>query len=430
MKCRNDVLMEKIGINKLDKNVEVTLEALSNLPDCRQINAKSYVSIAVEGETTPAPTFNRFKMPKNQFECMRTGCQNSGTLYPGSGAGTVVYRVTGDATAYAAGVITFYVTTNDAVEVMISDASDFTNADKYTITPASAASDGFYAIVVDLSQTATAVGTGWSATGNGAYISIKIAAGAGLSSIAVFDSIEDFETSRVVKIGCLTELSSDIAIAAAEATCWSHGYDTSSDVSIERTITGNKITPNYWWLNPLHGKGTATKAFILTTQERTVVADSGYGTVVLSDIDPDECGFLSVSTGVNCNITTSQLQKLSVPMKVALDEGHYFVLPNEDGSSTIYFNSALVGETVIVSYPKSVEVEEEVGDAANIGEVRVRYTESYVTTDGTQYVMVFNNVLVTSFPYTINEDETTFSFTITIQPDTDGHLYHRYRVLN
>lgn len=430
MKCRNDVLMEKIGINKLDKNVEVTLEALSNLPDCRQINAKSYVSITVEGETTPAPTFNRFKMPKNQFECMRTGCQNSGTLYPGSGAGTVVYRVTGDATAYSAGVITFYVTSDDAVEVMISDTSDFTNADKYTITPANAASDGFYAVVVDLSQTATAVGTGWSATGNGAYISIKVAANAGLSSIAVFDSIEDFETSRVVKIGCLTELSSDIAIAAAEATCWSHGYDTSSDVSIERTITGNKITPNYWWLNPLHGKGTATKAFILTTQERTVVADGGYGTVVLSDIDPDECGFLSVSTGINCNITTSQLQKLSVPMKVAVDEGHYFVLPNEDGSSTVYFNSALVGETVVVSYPKSVDVEEEVGDMANIGEVRVRYTESYVTTDGTQYVMVFNNVLVTSFPFTINEDETTFSFTITIQPDTDGHLYHRYRVLN
>lgn len=424
MKCRNDVLMEKIGVNKLDKHVEVTLEALSNLPDCKQINTKSYVSITNDDESDPTPTYNRFKTPKNQFECMRTGCTSSGTLYPG--AATVVYRVTGDATDYAAGVITFYTIGTDPVEVMISDTNTFTNADKYTVTPGIAAADGFSAVVVDLSQPATAVGSGWTASGAGSYISIKTAAGQGISSIAIFDSIEDFETSRVVKIGCLTELSSDIAISAAEATCWQNGYST-SDISIERTITGNKITPNYWWLNPLHGKGSATTGFIVNTEERVVEAG---GTILLSDINPDECGFLTVAIPNGCDVTGSQLKKLSVPTTIALDEGHYVAINNEDGTVTLHFHQSLVGVTLQVSYPKLVEVEEEVGDIGNVGDVRVRYTESYTTTDGTKYVMVFNNVLVTSFPYTINEDETVFSFTITIQPDNDGHLYHRYRVLN
>lgn len=425
MKCRNDLLMEKIGINKLDKMHEVTLEALSNLPDCKQINAKAYVSVtATDSGTEATPTYNRFKNPKNQFECMRTGCTNSGTLYPG--AATVVYRVTGDATDYAAGVITFYTIGTTPVEVMISSTSSFTNADKYTVTPHTAAADGFSAVVVDLSQTATQVGSGWTPEVTGAYISIKVADGQGISSIAVFDSIEDFETSRVVKIGCLTELSSDIAIAAAEATCWQNGYDT-SDVSIERTISGNKITPNYWWLNPLHGKGTATTGFVLTTEERVVGTD---GTILLSDINPDECGFLTASIPNSCDVTGAQLKKLAIPTEVAVDEGHYLALNNEDGTVTLKFHTSLVGATIMVSYPKLVEVEEEVGTVDNIGDVRVRYTETYTATDGTKYVMVFNNVLVTSFPYTINEDETVFSFTITIQPDNEGHLYHRYRVLN
>lgn len=424
MKCRNDMLMEKIGINKLDKMHEVTLEALSNLPDCKQINTKSYVSVTATGGGEATPTYNRFKMPKNQFECMRTGCTSSGTLYPG--AASVVYRVTGDATDYAAGVITFYTIGTSPVEVMISDTNTFTNADKYTVTPGVAAADGFSAVVVDLSQTATAVGEGWTSSVTGAYISIKVADGQGISSIAIFDSIEDFETSRVVKIGCLTELSSDIAIAAAEATCWQNGYDT-SDISIERTITGNKITPNYWWLNPLHGKGSATTGFILNTEERVVGADA---TVLLSDINTDECGFLTVAIPNNCDVTGAQLKKLSVPTVVALDEGHYVAIDNGDGTVSLHFNESMVGTTVMVSYPKLVEVEEEVGDISNIGDVRVRYTETYTETDGTKYVMVFNNVLVTSFPYTINEEETSFSFTITIQPDNDGHLYRRYRVLN
>lgn len=428
MKCRNDVLMEKIGINKLDKQVEVTLEALSNLPDCKQINAKSYVSITDGGgQAVTTATYNRFKTPKNQFECLRTGCTSSGTLYPG--AATTVYRVSGDATDYAAGVITFYTIGDDPVDVLISETSTFVNADKYTVTPYNAAADGFSAVVIDLSQPATAVGSGWTPSGAGAYISIKTVAGQGISSIAIFDSIEDFETSRVVKIGCLTELSSDIAIAAAEATCWQNGYDT-SDVSIERTISGNKITPNYWWLNPLHGKGTKTTSFVLTTEDRVPEAEGGFGVIVLSDIDPNECGFLTVAIPNGCDVTGSQLQKLSVPKPIALDEGHYIAANNEDGTVSLYFNSALVGVPLTVSYPKLAEVEEEVGDVNNIGNVRVRYTETVTTTDGQKYVFVFNNVLVTSFPFTINEDETVFSFTITIQPDNEGHLYHRYRVLN
>ena len=66
MKCRNDVFMSKVGVNKLDKAQEVHFDVQRDLPDCKKINTKNYL-------TTDAatPSFNKFKTPANQFECMR-----------------------------------------------------------------------------------------------------------------------------------------------------------------------------------------------------------------------------------------------------------------------------------------------------------------------------------------------------------------------
>ena len=90
---------------------------------------------------------------------------------------------------------------------------------------------------------------------------------------------------------------------------------------------------------------------------------------------------------------------------------------------------------VKVAYPKLVEVEEIIGDFDYLGEKRVRYTEtvSVMTGDGrvdSQIVTIYDNVLVTTFPDTINEDETEFSFTVRIQKGRDGHIFHRYKIVD
>lgn len=430
MKCRNDVLLEKIGINKLDKNVEVTLEALTNLPDCKKIKADKYMSLTnsnPEGEEATA-TFNRYAVPTNVFECERTGCINSGTLYP-SVPSDVVYRVAQDAVEFAAGVLTFYASASGEVKVAISSDVDFKNAKVFT--KAVTVDGDFAPVVIELADAnAEVVGNGWIPSSAGAFLKISTDEDMGISSIAIYDSIEDFETSSVIKIGCLTELSTDFDISEAEATCWSSGYDT-SDISIERTITGNKVTPNYWKLNPLIGKGSATDGFVMNTVEKVVEENGDYdfGIVTIADKAQGECGWISAAMADSCDVTDSQLIRLTIPTEVDVDEKHYFVKENEDGSTTFYFNNSLVGKTVMISYPQAVEIEQQIGSVDNVGETRVRYTETVTYTDGTREVFVFPNVLVTSFPFTINEDETEFSFTISIQPDSKGHLFYKNRII-
>lgn len=440
-RCGNDVLMGKIGLEKLNKNIEVTLEVLDYLPDCRRINTKKYVDIKpTDSEAEANPFYDPNDVPENRFECMREGCINSGTMYPGV-AGETIFRVQYDAVEFAAGVITFYVkNAENPIKVKLSETKDFTDADVYNVVAneSAADADGFVPVVLDLAAVAPSevIGEGWNASRHGAYISITDGEDIGISSIGIFDSLKDFITSNIVKVGCLTEIGTDFEFEMAEKTCFANGYDTSSRDPIERNITANKVSPNYWILNPLNKRGSATTAGVLTTVTQTVQAEGQYGTVVLPDLYQEECGFLSAELAKGCSVADRQLSRLSVPVLVDL-ENHpdkFVAINNDDGTTTLYFNKKFVGQDVNVSYPQQVDVEEEVGSFDNLGRTRVRYTETFHTTTGSgqdeTIVFVYNNVYITGFPFTINEDETEFAFTAVFDEDNEGHLYHKYTVKN
>lgn len=433
MRCGNDVLMNKITNNKLDKNVELFLTVLNNLPDCKKIRANKYLKI-VDGTGTEIPTppqFNKFNVPENMFECDREGCINSGTLYPQAADGNVIYRIPYDAVEFAGGLITFYVTgfTGSATAtVKISDTDDFTNADVYEPT-VEVKADDFTPVIIDLSQTPdTTAGTGWTATRSGAYLSILVPnANAGISSITIFDSKDDFKTQDVVVVGCLTEIGGDEEFDEAEATCWNSGYDTSADNTKEVEVTGHSVTPNYYKLNPRYGRGTATTGWKSTNIEATVEAEGDYGVVILPDMKQDACGFLGVDLADSCDVTGAHLERLTIPTQIALDEDQFNAIPQSDGTTKIYLNKSLVGSPVKVTYPQIQEdIKERVYSDENLGGVRVRAEQVITQSDGVKIVRVFDNVLVTSFPGTINEDETEFSFTLSVQRGANGHRYREY----
>lgn len=435
-RCKTDTLMSKIGIDKVNKLQEVDFTVNTNLPDCRRINASKYVSGADDA------SYNRYKIPDNQFECLREGCINSGTLY-NEGAETV-YKAQYDATEFAAGVLTFYalMPVDGTATVKISDTQSFADADSYTVDLKAVpdGKDGFKAVVVDLSKEPTAtIGEGWTPSSIGAYIFIEIKptdeeadkSGIGISSISIFDDIADFETTAHVKIGCLTTVGGSWDLDAAEATCFGNGgYDEESLDSFEKTITGKALTPNWQLLNPLFGKGTAVEAWDNETVEKTVIADGDFGVVTLADKFDGECGFLSVALADSCNVTDAQLTELTVPTKVDVDEKHYIVIDNEDGSTSIYFNKEHVGAPVIISYPKTAEIEEWELNESNIGDRRVRLSYTRTQTDGVKWRFVFDNVLITSFPDEITDEESEFEFTITIQKDSNGRFGRAYRILS
>lgn len=426
MKCRNDVYMRKIGAEKLDKTVEVDFDVQRNLPDCRKINARKYVST-----DATSPSYNMYKVPANQFECMNNRCVNSGTLAIGTGK-KAVYKTTNGAD-FSAGVITFYVTSDvTAAKVTLSGTTDTTDSWEFDAVLGGASADGFKAAIVDLTQTPTVRGDGWTPGEGNVYITIALTGGAsaGLSSIAIFDDMTDFETSSHVKIGCVTSVDGSWDLDVAENACFANTYDTSTTPTFEKTVTGSKVTSNYWRLNPLFKRGTATQGFDIVTVERTIVSDSGYGKVVIDDMDQDECGFFSAQLVEPCVVGDAELEKLAFPTSVVIDEAQYVLVDAGSGVTNVLFNDEHIGRKVLISYPKLVDVEEYVFNADNLDEIRTRMSYVRRYTDGKKYRFVFDNVFVTSFPDALTEEEGEFEFTISIQPDANGRYGRAYKIID
>lgn len=425
-KCKNDVLIQKVGVNKITKSMEVDFDVFRRMPDCNRINAKNYYSAAT------TPSYDRWHVPEDVFECDKTECVNSGTL-SGFGA-NVVYAVQGDVTEWAAGVIAFYTlaAASQSVSVEISDTANFTNSATYAAAQTSGVHDddsAFNAYVVDLSQTPTAsTGTGWSATGNVAYIKFTGTNFTSLSSIAIFNEALDFNTSTVVKVGCLSGIDGTFDLEVAEATCFNPAaYDVDALTSIERTITGNSVTANYMLLNPLISRGKEATSFDIETIEATAVDVGAYAAVPLQGLDTDQCGRVSVAVAGVCAPHDGILTRLgSSGIKLEADQ---FALVTLDGVPNIIVNEILAGKVLTISYPKKVNVEAFDICAENLETVRARMTYVKCHTDGARYRFVYDNVLITSFPdgFT-NDGEQEFSFTVTILKGKDGCFGHVYRI--
>lgn len=441
-KCKNEKFMSTVGVNKLTKNVEVDFDVQRNLPDCQKISANKYITAGGSTKASPgsAPRYDRFRIPKNQFECMQGACVNSGTLFVDATEQTI-YKFKLNPTEFAAGVLTFYAYgTTGTATVLLSNTAEFTNADQYVINLAdmSNGDDGYTAVVVDLAQTPTDVGTGWDVAGDVIYVGIALSEATGLSTIAMFESMDDFAVSTHVIARCLTGVDGSFDLDVAERTCFKGGqFDTSDLSGIEKTVTYKAITPNFWRLNPMYNKGYMTKAWDRETVEMTVKALSGgnYGYVTIDDMDQNECGFISIQVQYDCrdsqNVSEAMLDRLSIPSRVDMDGGHYQLIDNGDGSTTILFNAMHIGRNVLIAYPKVVEVADsfEITDE-NVNEVHTRMSYVKCFTDGSKYRFVYNNVLVTSFPDALSEDdEQEGELTLNIQRDANGRFGYAYRII-
>lgn len=426
-RCTNDVLLNKIGFNKLDKNDELSLRVRRDLPDCRKINAKNYFQIA-EGASE---SYSKYDRPDDLFECNREGCVNSGTLKIATAAKAVDYFIRHDATEFAAGILTFYTRSAAAatLTVTISDSAEFTNADVYTVSIPSTTAPEFHPVMIDMSQTPTSVeGNGWEASENGAYIRFS-SSGADfeLSSIAIFDSLEEFELNDVVKVSCLTSVGGSYDVSLVEEACNAARYD-DTITSLQFPFTGTRVTPNYWKLNPLLSRGDNGTGFDLATVKKTVIAGSGaissYGTIVLPDLNQEVCGFITAQVADACDVTDAHLNPVSAPAPVDLNPVQFQVI-----GTNVLVHSSLIGQELLISYPIEVEIEEWVANPDTLNDVHVSLVWRRETSDGVKYVDIFENVFVTSFPATITNTEATFAFTLTVSRDKDGNFFRQQRIL-
>ena len=439
MNCRNERLLSKVSRKKIDEQMELHFSVQDALPDCRRINARDYIELSGEGATA---TYSRFNVPANRFECFGAQCVNTGTLSVSGGA-VVKYRANFNALDFANGAFAFYAT-GSTLKVAFSNEKAMTNSDVYNVSGLAAGAligtavndttgaQQMASVNIDLSATPDEVtGKGWEPSEGGVFITITSDADFSVSSMAFYESIDDFVLNDVVSVGCLTSIDGDIEIDAAEETCVDGGgYDTEEFSGIEKTITATKITPNFHKLNPMIKKGSAVKGFDMRTMEVTVGSD---GTYTVPDLYQKECGFIVVEINDPCRVEGSKLSRLEVGNvgNVTLDEDKYAVVFNADGSTTFKFNMSLAGKEVVIAYPQEVDVEEYSVGKANINDAkRVRMAHRAYYKGGYTYMKVYNNVLITSFPDSDSNEDSEFEIGINIRQDESGHFYHLYKLLN
>lgn len=430
-RCKNETLLRKINIPKLTKeHSEVSFTILHDLDNCRRINTKDQL---LEGKGT----YTKYLVPKNRFECLGEGCMNTGTFLVGAvdSPEQAMFYAKFDMTEVANGAITFYIfDRNKAVHnitVAISETEAMTNADSYTVSVAAGDydEDGFAPVIIDLTTTPTDIGNGWTPNQIGAYISIvpDEAVPWGISSISLFESMEDFATIDVVKVGCLSSVGGTLDPSLIESACNKAKYNDQMG-GLSFNVTGRNATPNYWKLNPMAGKGKAAKGFIIATVEKTIGNDN---TVTLADLYQDECRFISVQLKNACDAWETELTQIFAPVGMTnLAPDHYQVIKQADGSTKLKFAAGLAGQDILVSYPREADVDETVVNTDFLNSTHVSMAVPVCEEGRVMRMLVFNNVYITSFPYSLSENDTDFSFSINIQPDRGGDYFHNYKILS
>jgi len=453
-RCGNTILANKIGYAPITDNTEISLAVATEMEDCVLVNTKNFDSYCGNAAGTTA-IYNAFNVPEDLLQCLPRGCRNTGTLTvtgtPGGEVGaTFLHRF--DATEYVTGVLMAYfsfpaagefevsLTIGDITQDLDLPGANFYNYAK-TVTV-----DGpkTLPIIFMLDELPTEIGgLGWEATSAGAAIELSIRpldpATVGIleiSTISMFTSIEAFQLNDVIKIGCVEDFSGDVTLDVTDSMCFGSGYDTST-VSIERTFTGSSVTPNYWKLNPLESAGQLETGWVTQRQMMTVEVETrpegDFGFIQLPDINLNECSFVFIQRAANCNVADSILNRVNTPQAVAIAEDQFILLDPAmttiSDSGKILLNEALIGEELIVSYPQEVEVNHFVANTSMANARRVRLSFERETTDGTRENIIFDNVLVTSFPQSITREETTFAFTVSIQRQANGNFYDRFVVI-
>lgn len=433
----NETHFHSYSKSKLENTTEVTFDLQEDVDNCKKVMTKNHYAVVGTGK------FRRFDKPESRLECNADGCRNSGTEYitPATGAkASASYKLAFNAIDFAAGIVTFYVKAEDAVNLTVTLGSDaeFKDADVYKVAVKKADLDamGYAMVTVILADVPNATeGSGWSASEAGAYLKIendKAGEELAISSISVFDSIADLTTGATVKISCLSEITNDITAEVTEETCGANTYDTSSDPSLEVSITGTMVSGDLWKLNPYAKRGQVVEAFTINTASLTATAVDGYATVTIADHFQSECGFFGVQIDDACDagkITLERVQNFGVLDPKALTPDQFMVKANEDGSSTVYVNAEYSGHKILVSYPKTVDTEEIILSKDALGTRRARVAYPQKMSDGTEYNMVYNNVLVTSFPGGYSSDSNDIAITLRLLPDADGVYGHQYKVL-
>lgn len=438
-KCSSENFTFRLDqVGKLKNEDIVLIDILDDLSSCAKINTRT---AGTTGTGVTGLFFNAANVPEDAFGCSKNKCFNTGTLQ-GTASGTTVtfpeITKTMDATLYAAGLLTGYVLLPEAssaitVSVTIADYYDstFANTDTYSVTINPELGAGLYPFVIDLgTEPTSSEGNGWTPSTLGVRIKaglagVKSADVVGISSFAFFESIEDLQIDKTVIVSCIDSIGDSQSFDVVEGACSTSEYDPNSG-TMTGTITANKVSGNFWLLNPTAYKEDTDSIGIPSIVTRTVTSETingvEYGVIQLSDMVEDECGFIYIQTP-GCANNASELIRVSSPQPLTLDATQYQVLSTASGLANlgkILVSKDWVGQELNIVYRKAVDAEVIVVKD-EFKSYHVRMIAPLNKKDGSTEYHIYENVFLTSNANNISRSsETTVELQFNVAADDNG----------
>ena len=438
-KCSSETFSFRLDqVGKLKNEDIVIIDILDDLSSCAKINTRT---AGTTGAGIADLYYNAANVPEDAFGCSKNKCYNTGTLQGSASATSVTFPElvkNMDATLYAAGLMTGYVLLPESenainVTVTVADYYDttFTNTDVYTVAIKPELGAGLYPFVIDLGTAPTSTtGDGWTPSSLGVRLKVALATVAaddvvGISSFAFFESIEDLEIDKTVIVSCIDSIGDSQSFDVIEGACAASEYDPNSG-TMTGTITANKVSSNFWLLNPtayLEDDDTIGVPSIVT---RTVTAETingrEYGVIQLSDMVEGEYGFIQIQTP-GCANNATELVRVSSPIPVALESTQYQVLSTASGLANlgkILVSADWVGQELNIVYRKTVD--------ADIIVVRDEFKSYHVRAiaplnkkDGSTEYHIYENIFVTSAANNISRSsDTTVELQFNVAADENG----------
>lgn len=438
-KCSSESFTFRLDqVGKLKNEDIVLIDILDDLSSCAKINTRT---AGTTGEGLTGLFYNAANVPEDAFGCSKNKCYNTGTLQGTASATTVTFpeiQKTMDATLYTAGLMTGYVLLPEAsgaltVSVEIADYYDssFANTDTYAVSIKPELGAGLYPFVVDLGTEPTSTkGNGWTPSTLGIRVKVTVATVksgdvVGISSFAFYESIEDLQIDKTVIVSCIDSIGDSQSFDVVEGACSTSEYDPNSG-SMTGTITANKVSGNFWLLNPTAYLEDVDTVGVPSIVTRTVTAETingtEYGVIQLSDMVEDECGFIYIQTP-GCANNASELVRVSSPQPVALDATQYQVLSTASGLDNlgkILVSKDWVGQELNIVYRKAVDAEVIVVKD-EFKSYHVRMIAPLNKKDGSTEYHIYENVFLTSNANNISRSsETTVELQFNVAADENG----------
>lgn len=455
-KCKVDLTHPVTGYGKQNKDEKIIVKITDRVHACVDLSTDKYVGIT----NGSFRTFNPLKRPDDQLNCNPDFCNTTGTLYvsPHS-TGPFVnrvgskYQVYSNALAYTPqGIVSIYLwlpkngTYN--LEMIISDVTDPDANNAYTINKTVNVTNGanFYLVMFELDDVLSTgqIGTGWTPSQKGVTLDFTVefvpkpntsetlGEDVGFSTLAIFDSKTELQKNAAVVLSCITSFQDDQSVDATDASCLDGGYNPDT-LAVSKSITASTMTQNSFWLNPLEHKTDNIDGFFPVTVKSEVLPykwnGDDYGVIYITDIAPDNCGWVTVSSDNKCE---QVFQATYASHAIKLDDTEFIELKgnfNAVNNGAVLVSKSYVGQSLLVTYPRSITVEEYVADDSRLEGWHAEIQVPVKRKDHKYELRTYRNIYITSITQTFNNtDETAVTISFNAYRDENKRFYTKWVV--